>query len=402
MKTYVTLPVLAMFAFSFPLLADKKSVDCNKGQNLNKAVQSLSSGDTLTFTGTCNENVTIVTSGITITGTGTAVIQSPSPTNDTLTIIGEQRVTLSNFSVQNGNFGLHAGGNASVTLQSIVAQNNAQTGIFVEGGSSAYLTNCTSQNNAFDGVDAENSSSLNFSGTFVAQSNGVFGINLGVSSSGTLGAGTITAQQNTLGIQVSIDSSFFLGSPAATVKTLNNATVGLTVVSGAHFFSFGGSIVTSGNGLDGIDLASRAGMDFDAATQVSTFNNGRDGLHLEELSMVNLFNNPMFSGVPGNTTVQTYNNTSNGVALLNNSQVHMFDQAQIQSHNNTLAGIEVDDGSSLLLINSTVQNNAGGDVTLTFGSRGDFSKNTIGTLSCDATALIRGDTGKTCPAPLHH
>ena len=91
MKTYVTLPVLAMFAFSFPLLADKKSVDCNKGQNLNKAVQSLSSGDTLTFTGACNENVTIVTSGITIAGSGTAVIQSPSPTNDTLTIIGEQR-----------------------------------------------------------------------------------------------------------------------------------------------------------------------------------------------------------------------------------------------------------------------------------------------------------------------
>lgn len=75
----------------------------------------------------------------------------------------------------------------------------------------------------------------------------------------------------------------------------------------------------------------------------------------------------------------------------------MFDQAKILSHDNTGEGIQVDDGSSITLITSTVANNHT-DVGLTFGSRGEFTGNTIGTLVCDATSLIRGDTGKSCPA----
>jgi hypothetical protein len=74
----------------------------------------------------------------------------------------------------------------------------------------------------------------------------------------------------------------------------------------------------------------------------------------------------------------------------------MFLRAQIQSHNNVGKGVFIDDGSSILMINSTIQNN-NPDVLLTFGSRGDISTSTIGTLKCDATALLRGDTGKTCP-----
>jgi hypothetical protein len=245
-------------------------------------------------------------------------------------------------------------------------------------------------------MDVENTSSVIFNGNFLAENNAVFGINLGATSSATVNAGTVSANQNALGIQVSITSSWFLSNPGATVNTLNNATVGLTVVSGAHLFSFGGTIVTSGNGLDGFDIASRAGMDLDAGTQASSFNNQRDGLHLEELSMVNLFNNPQFSGNPGFTTIQLYNNSGNGVSLLANSQLHMFDQARVLAHNNTGVGVQVDNGSSMTLLNSTIQSNPA-DVVLTFGSRAEFTGNTIGTLTCDSSSLIRGDTGKSCP-----
>jgi hypothetical protein len=386
-------------ALDFPAFADKKSIDCSKGQSLNAAVQGLSSGDTLTFSGVCKENVVVTVSGISLLGQGQAAISSPSPAGDAaLTIRGAQRVALQSFSVQSGNLGIHATGGAGISMQNIVSQNNVQTGILVDGTSSAYLSNVTVQNNGLNGIDAENTSSLIFNGNFLAQSNTVFGINLGTNSSATVNTGTVTAQQNVLGIQVSLASSFFLGGPAAVVKALNNFTIGLTIVSGAHLFSFGGTIVTSGNGLDGIDIASRAGMDLDAATQASSFNNMRDGLHVEQLSNVNLFNNPVFSGFPGNTTLSVFNNAVNGVSLLNNSQLHMFDQAQVQSHDNTGQGIQVDDGSSLLLISSKVQNNHP-DIILTFGSRGTLTQNTIGTLSCDATVLLRGDTGKTYPAP---
>ena len=396
MKVNISVAVLSLVTLQFPLLADKKMIDCSKGQDLNAAVASLSPGDTLTFTGMCSQNVLIAVSGITLSGQGGAVISSPKPANDTLTIAGAQRVTLQNFTVQNGNSGIHATGGAGITLGNIVAQKNAQTGILVEGSSSAYISGGTSQNNGFDGMDVENTSSVIFNGNFLAENNAVFGINLGATSSATVNAGTVSANQNALGIQVSISSSWFLSNPGATVNTLNNATVGLTVVSGAHLFSFGGTIVTSGNGLDGFDIASRAGMDLDAGTQASSFNNQRDGLHVEELSLVNLFNNPQFSGNPGFTTIQLYNNAVNGVTLLNNSQLHMFDQATVLAHGNTALGIQVDDGSSMTLPNSTIQGNPT-DVALTFGSRGEFTANTIGTLTCDSSSLIRGDTGKSCP-----
>ena len=178
--------------------AGKKSVDCGKGQSLNNAVQQSSPGDTITFTGVCKESVTVATSGITLTGDGNAVIQSPSPSQDSLIIDGVQRVTLTRFTVQNGANGIHAQGVAGIILENITAQNNAVAGIFVVGNSSASITNGSALNNGVDGVDAEDSSSLIFTGSFTAQGNMVFGINLGATSSATLNSATITASQNVL------------------------------------------------------------------------------------------------------------------------------------------------------------------------------------------------------------
>jgi hypothetical protein len=39
----------------------------------------------------------------------------------------------------------------------------------------------------------------------------------------------------------------------------------------------------------------------------------------------------------------------------------------------------------------------GTDVVLLFGSLGTFNGNTIGTITCDETVLLRGDTGVICP-----
>ena len=51
MKTHLlAMLVLSTMALDFPALADRKSVDCSKGQSLNAVVQGLNSGDTLTFT----------------------------------------------------------------------------------------------------------------------------------------------------------------------------------------------------------------------------------------------------------------------------------------------------------------------------------------------------------------
>ena len=391
--------IAAGIPLTIPAWATPKSVDCGKGHSLNPAVQAASAGDTITFTGVCSEAVVVTTSGITVAGEPGSVIQAPSPSQDVLTIDGAQRVTLRSFTVQNGNYGIHVEQVGGIILQNVTVQRNAVTGVFVEGNSSASISNSSTLNNGIDGIDAEDSSSFIFTGSFTTEGNGVFGLNLGATSSATLNSATINASGNVLGIQISLSSSMFLADPGCTINAVNNFTTGLTVVSGAHLFDFGGKIIASGNGINGISLFSRSGFDMDAAALVSSFNNQADGLHLEELSTLNLFNTPAFSGVPGVTKLQVYGNAMNGISTLLNSQVHMFNETSIEDHNNTGTGVQVDNGSSLTLLTSTINHNAATDVTLTFGSRGEFTKNTIGTLSCDATSLIRGDTGKTCPAP---
>lgn len=396
MKIHATATISLFLALACPLLAGKKSIDCGKGQDLNAALQNLSPGDSLTFSGVCHQSVSIATSGITLTGQNGATIAPPAQTSDALAISGAQRVTLQNITIQNGLNGLHLTGNASATLQGVTTQSNAVDGMLIEGSSSAYIANSNSLNNGLDGMDVENTSSVIFNGNFLAQNNLVFGINLGATSSATVNAATVSANQNTLGIQASLSSSWFLSNPGATVITNNNATVGLTIVSGSHLFAFGGTIVTSGNGLDGFDIASRSGMDLDAGTQASAYNNLRDGIHAEELCLVNLFNNPQFSGNPGFTTISLHDNSGNGMSLQNNSQLHMFDQAKVLANNNTGFGIQADNGSSMTLLNSAIQNNPT-DITLTFGSRAELNGNTIGSLTCDTTVIIRGDSGRTCP-----
>src|SRR5271165_1356280 len=380
------------------LLADHHVIDCGKNQSLNTAIQFASPGETITFTGTCHENVTITTSALTVAGVGSATISPSKSSADAVAVIGAQRVTLSGFTVQNGLYGIHAKGNAGVTLNGVTVEKSNQSGILIEGDSSAYISNSSTSGNGFNGIDAENSSSLTFTGTFTTSGNAVFGMDLGNSSSATLNSAIFTATGNTLGIQVSLSSSLFLADPGCALNANNNFTTGLTIVSGAHMVDFGGTIVTNNNGINGISLFSRSGLDLDAASLVTSASNLQDGVHLEELSTLNLFNTPAFSGVPGVTTLDVHGNSQNGISALLNSQVHMFNQTTITGQNNSGFGIQVDNGSSLTLLTSTIQSNHS-DVNLTFGSRGEFTGNTIGTLFCDKTSLIRGDTGKSCPTP---
>ena len=395
MKIHFLLVATAALA-AMPLLADNHVLDCSRGQSLSQALQNASWGETIQFTGVCHDSVTIQVSALKLIGKGTAVISSPQTTLAALTVNGAHLVSLSNFTLQNGLYGLHVMGGSGVTLSGITSTKNAVSGILVENSSSAYISNTTVSNNAVNGIDAENSSSLSFTGNITTQGNTAFGLDVGDSSSASLTAATFTATGNTLGIQIGLSASCFITDPASTLTASNNFTTGLTIVSGAHMVDFGGTIVASNNGINGISLFSRSGLDMDAASLVTAASNGQDGVHLEELSSLNLFNTPAFSGVPGVTTLIVTNNAQNGVSALLNSMGHMFNQTTITSQGNGIFGIQVDNGSSLTLLQSTVTGNTT-DISMTFGSRGEFTGNSIGKVSCDATALIRGDTGVTCP-----
>src|SRR5271165_335434 len=77
------------------LLADHHVIDCGKNQSLNTAIQFASPGETITFTGTCHENVPTATSALPLGVVGSATI-TPSETSEV--VEGEivaQQVTLS-------------------------------------------------------------------------------------------------------------------------------------------------------------------------------------------------------------------------------------------------------------------------------------------------------------------
>jgi len=176
------------------------------------------------------------------------------------------------------------------------------------------------------------------------------------------------------------------------------------MVSGAHTVDFGGSITTNGNGNNGISLNSKAGLDLDAASQVQSNNNGADGVHLEQLSVMTVFNNPQFSGNPGTTTVTAQGNSADGINLLTASEILVDNFAALRVTDNSRAGIAVDDGSSLsfgqTIAVSGVQTNVTGnkpDVSLTFGSRlTTLGNDKFGKVTCDGSILTRGPIRMIC------
>ena len=82
------------------------------------------------------------------------------------------------------------------------------------------------------------------------------------------------ANGNALGIQIATNANAFINDSASVINAEDNLSTGLTVVSGAHMFSFGGTINASGNPVNGVSVNSRGGLDLDAASTLNSFDNG--------------------------------------------------------------------------------------------------------------------------------
>jgi urocanate hydratase len=128
---------------------------------------------------------------------------------------------------------------------------------------------------------------------------------------------------------------------------------------------FGGTITTSGNGVHGVSVDSKAGLHLDATATLNSSGNTQDGVHLEETSVLTMFNTAAFSGAPGTTMINTHDNGGNGLGVLTGSNFTVIHQAALNSTNNAMTGIQVDNGSSITLIQSTVSGNTAPDVALT-------------------------------------
>jgi parallel beta-helix repeat protein len=403
MQSYRTLGMLLCAALlAMPQLSvadtwrdDVKTVNCHQNASLAEAIARADHGDTLIIKGVCKGPITITNDQLTLDGLGSGAIDGDE--QDVVTINTARQVTLRGLEIRHGAYGLIANGVAQLTLTNVTSQHNAISGMLMQGSSSVTLAESSAQHNGHTGIDVEGSSSATFTGNIVTSHNGIFGIAIGTASNATFSQANVVSTHNILGIQAGNTSNIFITDPGTTITANDNAAMGVTIVSGSHLFDFGGRIICFNNGLRGVYVTSRSGIEVDAAGSIVSYNNAGEGVLVQKLSLLNIFNAPQSSGVQGISTVEVYQNARNGISALGNSVVSMFNQAKILSQQNGAAGLFADDGSSLFVTQSTVTANATSDILLRFGARADLTLNTIGQIHCDQTSLIRGDTGAVCP-----
>ena len=373
--------------------ADQPPLDCGKKSLAHEVATATAKNPVIIFTGVCAGPILIQIDGLTLQGVGTAVIDGGS--QDAVVVAGAARVSLAGIEVRNGLNGILAVNGAHLALTGVNVHNNAVFGISLQTGSSAVLTDVTTAANGLHGLDVQTGSAAMVTGELAATGNRVFGINVNGSSI-TFSQATVSATGNALGIQIATSANAFINDRDSVINANSNLAVGLTVVSGAHMVSFGGTINASGNPVGGVSVNSKAGLDLDAASTLNSFNNG-DGLLINEGSVMTVFNTPQFSGAPGFSTINTHNNTGSGVRVLAGSTLTLVNQARVISTQNGTIGLLADNGVGVVLRNSTITGSATRDLVLTFATRADLQSLTFGTYTCDATVLIRGTSGITCP-----
>ncbi len=391
---YLTTMVLSscLLAASAPASADPV-LDCGR-RSLANAVERARDRDlVIRFTGVCNGPIVITTDGVTLQGVGTAIIDGGG--QDAVTIAGAGRVSLAGIEIRNGQNGVVAVNGGHVTLTAVNVHHHEMFGISLQTSSSGVLTDVTTSQNGLHGLDVQTGSAATIIGRLTATGNRVFGINVNGSAL-TMSQATVQASGNALGIQIATGANAFLNDPESVINVTGNLSTGLTVVSGAQLFSFGGTINASGNPVAGVSVNSRAGLDLDAASTLNSFNNGQ-GVLIQHDSVITAFNTPQFSGVPGFSTLNVHDNTAGGVRVGTGSTLTLVSQARVISTQNGGVGFLADNGAGVTLVNSTITGNAATDIQLTFGTRADLRTLTFANYTCDASVLVRGTSGIVCP-----
>jgi len=398
----VSVLILGLCTQAFAQFRPTLNVNCNRGESLANAVTFAFPNTLINIKGTCNGPVSITTNGLQLNAIGVASIDGAG--KDAVSIDGAGHVTLSGLAVTGGANGIVARNGAHVFLQNDTVSANKLSGIVALANSSVTVRGGSSQGNTVHGLDIEATSALLVTGSYSVTGNGVFGINVNNGSSLTLTAATLNVKQNTLGIQMGTNASGFLDGQSILIAS-ENFSDGITIVSGSHMVDFGGTIQTISNRVHGISLNSKSGLDLDAGSQVTSDFNLGDGVHLEQGSELTVFNNPNFSGNPNATLLTVQANQTNGISVLTGSEVLDDNYAAIFAQQNSMAGIAIDNGSSVMFgqsipvtgVVSFIATNST-DISVTFGSRLTYLSNDNFTLlTCDATALVRGPGNVTCP-----
>jgi len=343
-------------------------VNCDRGEEIARALARAEPGDTIRVTGTCVERVSIKTDRITLDGQGAATLDGgggPAAEFDgVVTIDGASGVTIQGFTVQNGpGEGILGTHGAAFSVRNTTVQDNGSTGVVVAEGSTAELTDCS-------------------------------------------------ILRNDAGIDVFTQSSAVL---KGAIRTNDNLLNGATVNGTSIIEIRGAQVEASRNGGEGLAAGSNSQLAVFgfAGSQGSTFTidaNGGGGILLGD-SILNVFSESTIA----------ITNSPLGILCGAGKIISPFGVGTFVIENN---GVGLDfglDGTALLVGGLTVRNNGTGvrgdgagvltfisipsnpsaitgngvDVDLRFGARATIEGVEVGTITCDSTVLSRGTT--VCP-----
>jgi len=362
-------------------------VNCDKGDSIARAVRRARAGRTIIVKGVCDEQIKITRDRIRIIGYGNAGFDGSNldPSNfefnPMINVEDAVGVVIKNVFVRNGPAeGLLVQGKATVSLDNVVAYNNSNVGMLVDHARVEVTGGAYEGNQA--GIDTTNGASAILRGDISLQNNGIFGI---AASNGAA-----------------------LEARGTTMNASGNQLAGVLLEGGSlSIFNFGVSqgsqILADGNGLCGfvlvgggyLDVVAPPPLHFTGVNLLRASNNQGCGFLMTTgakfdspfgAATVQIEGNPAGMQVSGNSDVLI----NGGLNIVNNFGPGLVaDGAGVI----TLAPVDPSPPPALL---SVIQNNAGPDALLQFGSRITFADNvTVGTIVCDGTALARGST--TCP-----
>jgi nitrous oxidase accessory protein NosD len=348
MKALGTLGMLVVLVtMASPALGGTHQVNCDvPGQSITKALTTAEPGDTIRVQGTCEETVTITTDQLTLHGIDNATLKGPGgrPSGEVfeglLNVVGAQGVEIRGFTVQDSPVhGINGRQGAALVVR--------DTRVLQSGAA---------------GIQVTETSTVRFLGTCEVRGNSNAGITIRRGSSALFLADLVHATHNTWGILVLGHSSLALAGETSTILAEENTLDGMIVADTSDLRLDGGKITSSRNGSSGLIIGGGANLTLFAGT-------------------ILLENNPA------------------GLVLDVGSTMAVFPTGHLTIQGNTTVGLSADNRSTMRVIEGATITGNSTDVVLLFGSLATFIGNTIGTITCDETVLLRGDTGVTCPNP---
>lgn len=248
---------------------------CTAKDTIRNAIKKLKPGDTLSVTGTCNENLVIPEEivRVVLDGQGKATINGPDKSSPTVTVNG-RGITVKGFTVTGGRDGIvvSRGGQAVIDRNSI--EGTGRIGLQVNQSSFAVIVNNTIQNNQTNGISIGGSSYAivgiltgldKTASPNTIQNNGQNGISVQRSSNARITGNTI--RNNKLnGILVSrasqadITSSTIDGNGMSGIDVSQNSSVQLGADKGTGIFE-SPNTTTAGNAQFGIKCTTNSSAD---------------------------------------------------------------------------------------------------------------------------------------------